>query len=642
MSLNDAQQDAVETIEGPLLIIAGAGSGKTRVVTHRIVHMIEQGISPNQILGLTFTNKAAAEMKERVQKLTDASVLVCTFHSLGARILRESIDHLGYSKDFTIYDSADSEKLLRTCFEDLHIKPTKGEFKTVRESISQVKNRLQGPDEVDITDLPEKIISSFVTIYNLYQRKLLECQALDFDDLLFLPVRLFREYPDVLEKYQEQWPYLLIDEYQDTNATQYTLVHLLVQKQPNLCVVGDPDQSIYSWRGANIENILNFEKDFPGAKVVRLEQNYRSRSNILEAANELINYNYNRYEKDLWSDLGDGEPIKQFTGDDEWAEAQFVADSIRYHHDEQNVPYDEMVIFYRTNSQSRVLEDLFLQERIPYQIIGGISFYQRREIKDILAFLRVVYSSADYVSFARTINLPKRGIGDSTLEKLRNAAFEERMPIVDFCEAIVTQQVSFKIGKKQLEGLQAYIQLIRELRSIGEETSLRELVTSTIELSGYLKLLKEEPDTFDERKENLDALITKAVESSDTPLQTFLEELSLKASIDEANTDEKCVSFMTMHNGKGLEFQVTFLVGMEEDLFPHANSRGSREAVEEERRLCYVGMTRAKECLYLTSARFRYMWGMARTQRPSRFLKEIPPEFVEKVRPARRKAWSGY
>lgn len=644
MNLNPEQQRAVEALKGPLLVLAGAGSGKTRVVTYRICKLIESGVPPSQIVGVTFTNKAANEMKERVQKLTRSHVLISTFHSLGVRILRESIDKLGYSRDFIIYDANDSEKLLTSCLSELGIEKT--ELKIFKNLLSRAKNDLIYPDEMDLVEYPSSIAAAFGQLYTLYQKKLRSYNAVDFDDLLVLPVQLFKEHPEVLEHYQNRWRYMLIDEYQDTNAAQYTLVRYLMAREPNLCVVGDPDQSIYSWRGANMNNILTFEEDYPGALVIRLEQNYRSRSNILEAANSLISHNESRYDKHLWSDLGEGEKIKHYSADDAWGEAAYVADRIRYHQRKHDISLNDIVVFYRTNAQSRIFEDLFLQEQIPYVIIGGISFYQRREIKDILAFLRVVQTGSDFVSFARTLNLPKRGIGAATLEKLHIESGNEEMPILDYCAALIQGtplKHPVKLPKKQMEGLTNYLSLIRELRRINEATSLKELVSSTIELSNYLDFLHEDPETYEERRENLDSLVTKAMEwemeHPEPTLRSFLEELSLKGSADEDDEITDRVSLMTIHNGKGLEFTLTFMVGMEEELFPHINSREAGHLMEEERRLCYVGMTRAKEYLYLTEARFRMMWGMAKNQRPSRFLREIPAEYIEKVRAHSRRSF---
>lgn len=631
--LNDEQKSAVETTEGALLVLAGAGSGKTRVVTVRIAYLIENGVSPTQILGLTFTNKAAREMQERIQKLTQHYVTISTFHSLGVRILRESIHHLGYQSDFTIYDADDSQKLVRACVGELEIAFEKGDIKTWKNEISNAKNALRDPDA--FSGDQDRV---FASVYRLYQKRLKEYNALDFDDLLILTERLFREHPSILEYYQDRWRYLLIDEYQDTNEAQYAIVKMLVAKNGNICVVGDPDQSIYSWRGANIRNILNFERDYPGAKVVRLERNYRSRSNILEAANALIGHNSNRFEKALWSDLGHGEKIKHFTGNSDRDEARYVVRTIEYHAQQHELPLKEMVIFYRTNAQSRVLEDYLLQAHVPYVIVGGVSFYQRREIKDILAFLRMVQSGSDFISFSRTINIPKRGIGNATLEKIQMGAAEAEEPILDFCRAVLRGERKLRLSSKQKEGLKEYIEILQELRHLLEVGSLKELVLETVEQTGYLSYLRQDMETFQDRKANVDELITKAAEwelSVENPtLAGFLEELSLKSTLDEADEVEDRVNLMTIHNGKGLEFQVVFLVGLEEDLFPHVNARGTEEAIEEERRLCYVGMTRAREFLYLTNCRMRFLWGSERTQRLSRFVKEVPYDYIEKVRSA--------
>lgn len=626
--LNTEQQEAVTTIHGPLLVLAGAGSGKTRVVTYRIAHLLEQGVPASKILGLTFTNKAAREMKERIVSLTNNYVLVSTFHSLGARILRESIDVLGYQSNFTIYDDQDTDKLIKACLLELYPDDKKLEAKAFKGLISKAKNNLQKPDAIDRRELRSQNESYFPKVYELYQQKLLAYGALDFDDLLYLTVRLFREHPAVLERYQNRWSHLLIDEYQDTNGAQYALISHLVEKSRNLCVVGDPDQSIYSWRGANIHNILDFEKDYPGTKVVRLEKNYRSHTNILEAANALIERNESRIEKRLHSDLGPGEKIKCFTAMNEREEAEFTASQIRYHHDYQGIPLSEMVVFYRTNAQSRVFEDQFLYQKVPYVIVGGISFYQRREIKDILAYLRMVQSDADFISFMRTINLPKRGVGAATIDKLRQRAEQEGVPILKYC-----LNPALGLPPKQQKGINEYAALILELRQ--HKNSIGKLVQMTIENSHYINCLVEEPESMDERKENLDALIAKAMEWESTAeeptLDAFLEELTLKADIEEGKDVEDRINLMTLHNGKGLEFEVTFLTGLEEDLMPHVNARGDKEALEEERRLCYVGMTRAKQYLYLLNCDVRFIWGIKRSQRPSRFLKEVPFRLKEIV-----------
>lgn len=642
LALNTQQREAVRTLEGPVLVLAGAGSGKTRVVTCRIAHLIASGVPPSAILGVTFTNKAAEEMRERVCRLCQSQTLICTFHSLGARVLREAIHILDYQRSFTIYDENDVEKLLKACLVELNFKEKNlMEIKPFKNLISRAKNGLLKPDQVQVHHSESEIEQVFPRVYALYQSKLIQYNAVDFDDLLFLTVRLWKEHPDVLNRYQDRWPFLLIDEYQDTNAAQYEMARLLVEKRRNLFVVGDPDQSIYSWRGANVKNILNFAQDYPGAKIIRLEQNYRSHTNILNAANSLIGFNDNRYEKNLWSDLGPGEKIKLYAGQDEREEARFVAKQVRYHQ-EQGISLNDSVVFYRTNAQSRVFEDELVNQGIAYVIVGGISFYQRREIKDILAYLRLSQSGADFVAFSRTINLPKRGFGDSTIDKIRFGATEERMTILAYCEALVKDfplHHPTKLTSKQKEGLVDYIQVIRDLHQLSKQAPIAELVTAAIDRTRYLAYLREDKETFEDRKANLDELIAKAVEweglSAAPSLESFLEELSLKSSLDEASGTEERLSLMTIHNGKGLEFQVTFLVGLEEDLFPHINSKNNREAIEEERRLFYVGMTRAEKYLYLSYCYTRYLWGNLRTQRPSRFLKEISSEYIEKFRGVR-------
>jgi DNA helicase-2/ATP-dependent DNA helicase PcrA len=633
--LNEEQRAAVERTEGPLLVIAGAGSGKTRVVTLRIAYLIEQGVLPSQILGLTFTNKAATEMKERVTALCNSHVLISTFHSLGARILRESIEIMGWQRNFVIYDTDDVEKLIKICLADLGYKEKKGEIKLLLGLISKAKNALMAADSVDTFSLPHPLGELFTPLFSLYRRKLKESNALDFDDLLMLPVELFQNYPAVLEHYRQRWHYLLIDEYQDTNPAQYSLVRYLVEKRQNICVVGDPDQSIYSWRGATIGNILNFSQHYPATHVVNLERNYRSSSNILNAANALISKNSERLEKNLWSELGEGEKIQIYTAADDKGEAAFIAQTVYYHYDSCNTPYSEMAVFYRTNAQSRSLEDRFLANRIPYCIVGGQSFYQRREIKDVLAFMRIAQNPTDFVSFARTINLPKRGLGDATLEKLRLGALLEQMPLLSYCRAVFSENAPLKLSAKQKEGLRDYLVVIDKICTRISEGSIASVVREAIYASCYIEYLKEEQDSYEERKENLDALISKAVEwekENDEPLlDAFLEELALKSTLDESVDERDRVHLMTIHNGKGLEFRVAVLAGLEEDLFPHANARGNDAALEEERRLCYVGMTRAKEFLYLCHSCVRYLWGNERFQRPSRFLKEIPLAYTSKV-----------
>lgn len=635
-ALNPEQFQAVTHKEGPLLVLAGAGSGKTRIVTYRIVHLIQQGISPSEILAVTFTNKAAKEMLERVRIMTQGSLslpLISTFHSLGAYILREIAPEMGYTKDFVIYDEDDSMKLLKQCVQTLNIKTEENQLKGFKSLLSHMKNELFAPEEISQEELASLPSPHFREIYRLYQERLKACNAFDFDDLLFVPVRLFQTKKEILAEYQRKWRYLFIDEYQDTNKAQYTLSRLIVEKTHNIFVVGDPDQSIYSWRGANIQNILNFERDYPGAKIVRLEQNYRSKKNILDAANALIEHNRSRYKKKLWSDRGEGEKISLYVAPTEREEAFFVVDEIDKLHRAFKIPLKEIAILYRTNFQSRSFEDFLLRKKIPYTIVGGISFYQRKEIKDILSFLHMVHSDFNEIAFFRTLNLPKRGFGEVAMEKIKEGTRNSGLPILKYCQI---GDASF--SEKQKKNLKDYVEMILELRDIAITTSLQKLLIETIKKTGYLEILREEKETFEDRKANLDELIAKGAEwdllheEEMVSLSSFLEELSLKSSLDQADFSDDKLSLMTLHNGKGLEFSSVFLVGMEEDLFPHANARDSYEAVEEERRLCYVGMTRAKERLFLTAAERRFLWGTSRMMRPSRFLREIPREFIDRMR----------
>ncbi|HLB53386.1 MAG TPA: UvrD-helicase domain-containing protein [Chlamydiales bacterium] len=625
--LNEQQQQAVLHIKGPLLVLAGAGSGKTRVVTQRIAHLIDLGVSPSEILAVTFTNKAAAEMKERIRALKNTQVLATTFHSLGARILRESIAALGFRPDFTIYDAEDSEKLLKLCLEELGFKQEKTLLRKARLTISSAKNDLLTPDQIEDKDMQP--------IFTLYQKKLQECNALDFDDLLYLTVKLLKENQASREEYQNRWIFLLIDEYQDTNLAQYSLAKLLVAKHNNLFAVGDPDQSIYSWRGARYQNILKFESDFPGAKVIALNQNYRSTNYILRASNALIQQNSKRYDKELWSELGMGDKIRLFVSPKERDEAQFVADEIIKHKTKGNFGYNEMVIFYRTNAQSRPFEDRLIGNKIPYEIIGGISFYDRKEVKDLLSYLRMVLSDSDLISFLRTINLPKRGLGEAMVDQLLSLAEQEGMPIFSFCQTLLTaKHPDCKLMKRQQKGLASYVQLINELRRDASTYKISQLLQKTIQATGYLTYLNEEPETAQDRKENIDELIGTAVEweeqQENPSLAQFLEELSLRSQAGK-NQNLPTVKLMTLHNSKGLEFPLVFLVGMEEDLLPHINSKEDPDKLEEERRLCYVGMTRAKRLLYLCRANERTMWGAFRRMFPSRFLRELPKDCLQQM-----------
>ncbi|ACZ32661.1 ATP-dependent DNA helicase pcrA [Chlamydia pneumoniae LPCoLN] len=633
--LNEAQRKAVTAPLNPVLVLAGAGAGKTRVVTYRILHLINQGIAPREILAVTFTNKAARELKERIVNQCASTnefdvPMVCTFHSLGVFILRRSINLLNRENNFTIYDQSDAEKLIKYALQQHNLKPNLAS--KIQAHISQAKNRLLFPEDLD----PNDYIDPVVSIYQEYQKKLIEANALDFDDLLFLTVRLLRESPEAQELYNQLWKALLIDEYQDTNHAQYTLMQLLSKQHRNVFAVGDPDQSIYSWRGANIHNILNFENDYPNAKVLCLEENYRSYGNILNAANALIKNNASRLEKELRSVKGPGEKIRLFLGSTDREEADFVAAEILQLHRVGNIKLRDICIFYRTNSQSRTFEDALLRRRIPYEIIGGLSFYKRKEIQDILAFLRIFISKSDIVAFDRTVNLPKRGIGSTTIFALTQYAIAQGLPILKACQqALDTKDV--KLSKKQQEGLQEYLALFPQIEHAYNTLSLRDFIESVVRITGYLEILKEDADTFKDRKSNLEELYHKALESEQqnpkTHLELFLDDLALKGSDDDQNLTADRVNLMTLHNGKGLEFRVSFLVGLEEQLLPHANSLGGTyENIEEERRLCYVGITRAQDLLYLTAAQVRSLWGTVRMMKPSRFLKEIPKDYMIQVR----------
>lgn len=625
-SLNPKQLEAATHGEGPLLVIAGAGSGKTRVVTYRIAHLLSLGVPSSEIVAVTFTNKAADEMRRRIFELTQSWILAATFHSLCARILRESIGVLGYHNQFAIFDEDDSEKILKECLQEQEMKDEKGLLKTMRMKISQAKNQLIAPDELPDEDL------LFCKIYSDYQKKLKASHALDFDDLLFLTVKLFQQFPSILQIYQKRWSFILIDEYQDTNPVQSKLIQLLAVPHQNVFAVGDPDQSIYSWRGATIQNILHFQQDYPGAKVVTLEQNYRSHAFILNAANALIEHNEGRFEKKLWSERASGEKVGLFVCDHEQEEVAFVLNRLLHHHS-QGTDLNNCVIFYRTHFQSRIFEDALLKERIPYIIVGGVSFYMRKEIKDFVAYLRLAAGGQDFLSLSRALQTPKKGIGENTLAKLRVCFQQHQLSGIAGLKAILEKQIDISLSQKQTLTLKNFLMLMEELQTLAKEpSSLSSLMRIILEKIAYLNYLKDDPETYQERRENIEELISKAAEwelEVDQPTLTlFLEELSLKSSQDETKGYQDAVRLMTVHNAKGLEFSVCFLVGMEEELFPHMNSLGNFDALEEERRLCYVGMTRAKDHLYLSASRFRFLWGQSRMMRPSRFLTEIPSSFI--------------
>jgi DNA helicase-2/ATP-dependent DNA helicase PcrA len=639
--LNPKQEEAVLHTEGPLLVLAGAGSGKTRVITRRIAYLIGCcGVPPWNILAVTFTNKAADEMKRRVAALLgqDDKVWIGTFHSTCVRILRKHGGALGLRSSFVIYDEGDQLSLMRDCLRALDLSEQALNPRAVLARISRAKNELLSPDEYALVanDLMEERTAK---LYRIYQERLEGLQALDFDDLLVATVRLLERHPEVLAAYQDLWRYLLVDEYQDTNHAQYRLIHLLASRHGNLCVVGDDDQSIYKWRGADLNNILDFERDHPGCAVIRLEQNYRSTQRILIGAGGVVAHNAGRKGKTLWTDNEAGDPIVLYRSLDEADEASFVAGIIQGQVGDGEAGYDDYAIFYRTNAQSRALEDSLRRALIPYVIVGGLRFYERKEVKDLLAYLRWIVNPADLVSFKRLVNAPGRGIGPATVAKLELLASQEGCAIWEACERAVRDKLLVPRQRAAMEGL---LRLIEEARAKSGLIPLPELVAELITVSGYAQELQREgtPEAVS-RLENLKELVTAAQEfverHEEGGLQAFLDSVALIADIDEYAEGRGAVTLMTLHMAKGLEFPTVVIVGMEEGIFPHAYAMTDERELEEERRLCYVGMTRAKRRLYLTSARQRRLYGSKSFNLPSRFLEEIPPAVLEI-----RDAWSAH
>ncbi|WP_019155510.1 DNA helicase PcrA [Robertmurraya massiliosenegalensis] len=641
--LNPEQQRAVKTTEGPLLLMAGAGSGKTRVLTHRIAYlMVEKRVNPYNILAITFTNKAAREMKERIYKMMGGvadEIWISTFHSMCVRILRRDIDRIGYNRNFTILDSTDQQSVIKGILKEKNIDPKKFDPRAILGSISSAKNELKTPEEFSKTagGYYDQVVAD---VYDLYQKRLRKNQALDFDDLIMITIQLFQRVPEVLEFYQRKFQYIHVDEYQDTNRAQYMLVKLLASRFQNLCVVGDSDQSIYRWRGADIANILSFEKDYPLASVILLEQNYRSTKTILNAANEVIKNNLNRKPKNLWTENMDGNKIYYYRADSEQTEAQFVAGKIKEQVDSGKRSYSDFAILYRTNAQSRVMEEVLLKSNIGYAIVGGIKFYDRKEIKDILAYLRLIANPDDDISLQRVINVPKRGIGSSSIDKIANFANLHDISMFDALESIELIGLSPKITKAAAE----FRELVKGYSNMQEYLSVTELVEEVLEKTGYRELLKAEKSLESEsRLENIDEFlsVTKSFEdgSEDKSLVGFLTDLALVADIDKLEDDgEKTdqVVLMTLHSAKGLEFPVVFLMGLEEGVFPHSRSLMEEAEMEEERRLAYVGITRAEEELYITNAQMRTLYGRTTMNPPSRFINEIPEELLEGVQPKGR------
>ncbi len=643
--LNPAQREAVLTTEGPLLVIAGAGSGKTRVLTYRVAHLLSAvGVKPNEILAITFTNKAAQEMKERVEHQLGSiarAIWIMTFHSACGRILRREAERLGYRSNFTIYDSADQVRLVKVCLEELERDPKRFVPRGIHSQISMAKNQLVGPDEyaARVASFYDQTVAD---VYSLYQRKLFGANAVDFDDMLMLTVDVLQRFPEAREKWAKAFRYVLVDEYQDTNHAQYVLLKLIAGEHRNLMAVGDQDQSVYGFRGADIRNILEFEKDFPGTRVVTLEQNYRSTNAILQAANELISHNRERKEKNLWSDHGEGEPVRVIETEDEHGEARFVAAEIAARI-EEGYSAREIAVVYRTNAQSRVLEDVLVRQGIAYQVIGGPRFYERAEIKDAVAYLQVIDNPYDLVSLTRIANRPRRGIGDTSLARLTAYAAGHDSTLWD----AMAHPDEAGLASASARAVRSFRNTMESLIATATDASVATVVEAVLDRSGYLDSLEAER-TIEARGriENLEELVGVAREydaSADEPsLSGFLQEISLYSDQDAIRDDDESgsVTLMTLHNAKGLEFRAVFMIGMEEGIFPHVRAL-EENSLEEERRLAYVGMTRAKERLTLTHAMRRSLFGRAEANLPSRFLDEIPGLSVERER-LRPTSWSDY
>ena len=637
--LNEPQREAVYHTDGPLLILAGAGSGKTRVLTHRIAYLIgERGVNAWNILAITFTNKAAEEMRQRVDNLVGfgaESVWVSTFHSACVRILRRFIDRLGYENHFTIYDTDDQKTLIKEVCRKVDVDTKVFKERSLLSAISSAKNEMILPDEFELNAGGDFAKMKIAKVYREYEAQMRANNALDFDDLLVKTVQLLQTQPDVLESYQERFRYIMVDEYQDTNTVQFQLVSLLAGKYKNLCVVGDDDQSIYKFRGANIRNILDFEHEFPDAKVIKLEQNYRSTGNILNAANSVIANNRGRKEKSLWTENGEGELIRLRQFDTAFDEADFIGEDIKSAV-RQGGSYNDSAVLYRTNAQSRLLEEKFIAMNIPYKIVGGVNFYARREIKDLLAYLKTIDNGRDDVAVRRIINVPKRGIGLTTINRIQESATERG---IGFYEALLAPGLIAGVGRSATK-LDSFAALIEYFKTLAEEMNITDLLQEVIEKTGYIESLEnEDKEEAKTRKENIDELISKAATYEEScqdkdekaTLSGFLEEVALVADIDSLDEDQEYVVLMTLHSAKGLEFPRVYLAGMEDGLFPGYMSinAGDREELEEERRLCYVGITRAEQELTLTSARRRMVHGETQYNPMSRFVKEIPRELLD-------------
>ena len=646
-TLNPAQREAVEKTEGPVLILAGAGSGKTRVLTTRIGHLIEdKGVQPANILAITFTNKAANEMRERVEETleSDASDMwISTLHSCCVRILRKDINRIGYNRSFVIYDSADQVTLVKDCLKELNLNDKVFEPKMIISTISGAKDKLYDPKQFKAMHMNDNRMSKIADVYALYQDRLKRNSALDFDDLIFKTVELLKSDKEVLDYYRNRFKYIMVDEYQDTSKAQYELIKILAKEHQNICVVGDDDQSIYGWRGADIRNILEFEKDYDDVHVVKLEQNYRSTQIILDAANTVISNNIERKRKRLWSEKKDGELIKIQVAQDEIEESDFVADMIAKISREQNRSYKDFAVLYRANAQSRSVEDALNRSQIPYNIYGGTKFYERKEIKDLIAYLRVIQNPQDDISIKRIINVPRRGIGLRTIEKIEDRASLKQESIYSVLIDIETNsEISTKARNSISEFVDNVIGTLRTMREVYPVSKLIEKVIESIDYYGYIdELYKGDKEEAEERKDNVKEFISVAMEfeqnSEEKDLETFLTGVALTSESSEEEEIDK-VSLMTIHTSKGLEFPVVFIVGMEDGLFPIARAVRSMSdsEIEEERRLCYVGITRAKEILYLTLTQKRILYGKTNPSIASRFMEELPKECIERLNSAEK------
>ena len=631
--LNDKQYEAVVNTKGPCLVIAGAGSGKTKVLTHKIAYIMqEENAKPWDILAITFTNKAANEMKERIANLVGDNVKdmwVGTFHSICVRILRRFIDRIGFDTSFIIFDTSDQKTLIKNCLKDLAIDDKLFNERSVQSEISNAKNDMLEPFQYTAKAMGDYRKEKIATVYELYQKRLKENNAIDFDDIINYTIKILMENPDVLEYYSNKFKYVLVDEYQDTNKAQFTLITLLASKNGNITVVGDNDQGIYSFRGADISNILNFEKDFPGTKIIKLEQNYRCTGNILKAANAVIKNNEVKYAKKLWTENEIGKLPKVYLADNEYDEGSYIVEQIEHLKREEYYKYSDFAILYRMNTQSRAIEDIFRRENIPYKIIGGLKFYERKEIKDIIAYLRLIQNTSDNLSLKRIINEPKRGIGKTSLDSMEELANNEGISMYK----IIKDAQQYGLNRIYLKS-RNFINVIEELRQKQKDLTISELIKLTLKKTGYMQALKDEKTIEAENRiENLDEFLTVAIEFeeqfAENTLADFLEGITLSSDLDNMEETEDSVTLMTLHSAKGLEFPVVFLVGMEEGIFPGYKSIGEPKELEEERRLCYVGITRAKENLFLTCSKKRTIFGSTSCNAVSRFLKEIPKELLD-------------